>query len=91
MQKQLFLELAYKVRSKLLRRIDALEKILEDLHDTLKDLTPDVKFNAMSTESWINYKKVENSIRQKVVEHDLFLEEVTILERRYGIKMSESY
>jgi len=91
MQKQLFLELAYKVRSKLLRQIDALEKILEDLHDTLKDLTPDVKFNAMSTESWINYKQVENSIRQKADEHDLFLEEVTILERRYGIKMSESY
>jgi predicted RNase H-like nuclease len=91
MQKQLFLELAYKVRSKLLRQMDALEKILQDLHNTLKDLTPDVKFNAMSIESWINYKEVEKSITQKAVEHDLFLEEVTILERRYGIKMSESY
>jgi predicted RNase H-like nuclease len=91
MQKQLFLELAYKVRSRLLRQMEALEEKLEDLRDMLKDLTPDVKFKAMSTESWINYKKVENSIRQKAVEHDLFLEEVTILERRYGIKMSESY
>jgi predicted RNase H-like nuclease len=91
MQKQLFLELAYKVRSKLLRQMEALEEKLEDLRDTLKDLTPDVKLKAMSTESWINYKQVENSIRQKADEHDLFLEEVTILERRYGIKMSESY
>lgn len=91
MQKQLFLELAYKVRSRLLRQMEALEEKLEDLRDTLKDLTPDVKLKAMSTESWINYKQVENSIRQKAVEHDLLLEEVTILERRYGIKMSESY
>jgi hypothetical protein len=91
MQKQLFLELAYKVRSRLLRQMEALEEKLEDLRDTLKDLTPDMKLKAMSIESWINYKQVENSIRQKAVEHDLLLEEVTILERRYGIKMSESY
>jgi hypothetical protein len=72
MQKQLFLELAYKVRSKLLRQMDALKEKLEDL-------TPNVKLKAMD-------KQVENSIRQKAVEHDLFLEKVT---SRYGIKMSE--
>lgn len=74
MQKQLFLELAYKVRSKLLRQMDALK-------EKLKDLTPDVKLKAMD-------KQVENSIRQKALEHNSILEKVT---SRYGIKMSESY
>ena len=47
MQKQLFLELAYKVRSKLLRQMDALKEKREDL-------TPNVKLKAMD-------KQVENS------------------------------
>jgi len=72
MQKQLFLELAYKVRSKLLRQMDALK-------EKLKDLTPNVKLKAMD-------KQVENSIRQKALEHNSILEKVT---SRYGIKMSE--
>jgi len=79
MQKQLFLELAYKVRSKLLRQMDALKEKLQDLRDTLKDLTPNVKLKAMD-------KQVENSIRQKALEHNSILEKVT---SRYGIKMSE--
>jgi hypothetical protein len=59
---------------------------MDALKEKLQDLIPHVKLKAMSIESWINYKQVENSIRQKEVEHDLFLEKVT---SRYGIKMSE--
>jgi len=51
MQKQLFLELAYKVRSKLLRQMDALKEKLQDLRDTLKDLTPNVKLKAMDKQA----------------------------------------
>ena len=79
MQKQLFLELAYKVRSKLLRQMDALKEKREDLRNTLKDLTPNVKLKAMD-------KQVENSIKQKALEQYSILEQVT---SRYGIKMSE--
>jgi hypothetical protein len=44
MQKQLFLELAYKVRSKLLRQMDTLKEKLEDL-------TPNVKLKAMDKQA----------------------------------------
>jgi len=51
MQKQLFLESAYKVRSKILRQMDALKEKLQDLRDTLKDLTPNVKLKAMDKQA----------------------------------------
>jgi len=60
MQKQLFLESAYKVRSKLLRQMDALKEKLQDLRDTLKDLTPNVKLKAMD-------KQVENRKRSSMI------------------------
>ena len=85
------LELAHKERSKLLRDMDKLEKVLDELHVILQSLTPDVKVKAMSIELWKEYKKIETRIKNTAIEHDDILQKVTIIENKYGIKMSESY
>lgn len=85
------LELAHKERSKLLRDMDKLEKVLDELHVILQSLTPDVKVKAMSVELWKEYKEIETRIKNTAIEHDDILQKVTIIENKYGIKMSESY
>ena len=85
------IELALKNRSKLLREMDALEKVLDELHDTLQSLTPDVKVQAMSVELWIKYREIETLIKQKAIEHDDILKQVTDIEEKYEIKESEPY
>ena len=91
MQKDCFTELAYKTRSKLLRQMDASEKVLDDLRVTLQCFTPDLKVDAMSTELWTKYREIETHIKQKATEHDDILEQVTHIEEKYKIKMSEPY
>lgn len=85
------IELARKNRSKLLREMDALKKVLDELHDTLQSLTPDVKVEAMSVELWLKYREIETLIKEKAIEHDAILKKVTDIESQYGIKESEPY
>lgn len=85
------LEVALKERSILLRNMDKLEKVLDELHVTLKSLTPDVKVEAMSVELWKKYKEIETRIKNTAIEHDKILQKVTDIEKKYGIKMSEPY
>lgn len=85
------IELALKNRSKLLREMDALDMALNELHGTLDRLTPDLKVQAMSVELWIKYREIETLIKEKAIEHDAILKQVTDIESQYGIKMSEPY
>lgn len=85
------IELAYKNRSKLLREMDASRKVLDELHDTLQSLTPDLKVQAMSVELWLKYREIETLVKQKAIEHDAILKKVTDIEDKYEIKMSEPY
>lgn len=85
------IELALKNRSKLLREMDALDMVLNELHGTLDRLTPDVKVQAMSVELWIKYREIETLIKQKAIEHDAILKQVTDIEEKYEIKESEPY
>lgn len=85
------IELALKKRSTLLQEMDKLEKVLDDLHEVLQSLTPDVKVEAMSVELWKEYKEVETRIKNTAIKHDTILQKVTLLEKTYGIKMSEPY
>jgi hypothetical protein len=85
------IELALKNRSKLLREMDALDMALNELHGTLDRLTPDLKVEAMSVELWIKYREIETLIKEKAIEHDAILKQVTDIESQYGIKMSEPY
>ena len=89
MQKDI--ELALKNRSKLLREMDALDMVLNELHGTLDRLTPDVKVQAMSVELWIKYREIETLIKEKAIEHDDILKQVTDIEEKYEIKESEPY
>ena len=85
------IELALKNRSKLLREMDALDMVLNELHGTLDRLTPDLKVQAMSVELWIKYREIETLIKQKAIEHDAILKQVTDIEEKYGFKESEPY
>lgn len=85
------IELALKNRSKLLREMDASEKVLDELHDTLQRLTPDLKVQAMSVELWLKYREIETLVKEKAIEHDAILKKVTDIESQYGIKASEPY
>ena len=85
------IEVALKTRSKLLREMDASEMVLDELHATLQSLTPDVKVQAMSVELWIKYREIETLIKEKAIEHDAILKQVTDIEEKYEIKESEPY
>lgn len=85
------IEVALENRSKLLREMDALDMALNELHGTLDRLTPDLKVEAMSVELWIKYREIETLIKEKAIEHDAILKQVTDIESQYGIKMSEPY
>ncbi len=85
------IELALKNRSKLLREMDASEMVLNELYGTLDRLTPDVKVEAMSVELWKKYREIETLIKEKAIEHDAILKQVTDIESQYGIKESEPY
>ena len=85
------IELAHANRSKLLRQMDALDMALNELHGTLDRLTPDVKVQAMSVELWIKYREIETLIKEKAIEHDAILKQVTDIEEKYEIKESEPY
>ena len=85
------IELAHANRSKLLRQMDALDMALNELHGTLDRLTPDLKVQAMSVELWIKYREIETLIKQKAIEHDAILKQVTDIEEKYGFKESEPY
>ena len=85
------IELAHANRSKLLRQMDALDMALNELHGTLDRLTPDLKVQAMSVELWIKYREIETLIKEKAIEHDDILKQVTDIEEKYGFKESEPY
>ena len=85
------IELALKTRSILLQEMDELEKVLDDLHNVLQSLTPDVKVKAMSVELWKKYKEIETRIKNTAIKHDDILQKVTLLEKKFGIKMSNPY
>ena len=85
------IELALKKRFILLQEMDESEKVLDKLHVTLQGLTPRIKVEAMSDKLWLKYREIETLIKQKAIEHDNILQKVTLLEKKYGIKMSEPY
>lgn len=85
------IEFALKNRSKLLREMDASKKVLDELHDTLQRLAPDLKVQAMSVELWLKYREIETLVKEKAIEHDAILKKVTDIESQYGIKASEPY
>ena len=78
--------LARVARTRMLLEMDAMEEMLEKLHMYRSQV---VRKDEPQMQLVPDLLKLDASIRKVAEDHDIILEQVTCIEEKYGIKMSE--